>query len=77
MELMWIKNYVTSQKNNIDSTTGTMMMANGGKASKVTYSRDPYPELLIQNAKDSTKLVEKLNDSTIKLLLSIKPIHVS
>lgn len=77
MELTWIKNYVMSQKNNIDSTTGTMMMAKGGKASKVTYSRDPYPELLIQNAKDSTKLVEKLNDSTIKLLLSIKPIHVS
>ena len=77
MELTWIKNFVQSQKNSIDKRVGTMMMAKGGKASKVTYSRDPYPELLIQNAKDSTKLVEKLNDSTIKLLLSIKPIHVS
>ncbi len=77
MELTWIKNFVQSQKNSIDKRVGAMMMANGGKASKVTYSRDPYPELLIQNAKDSTKLVEKLNDSTIKLLLSIKPIHVS
>jgi len=48
-----------------------------GKDSKVTYSRDPYPELLIQNSKDSTKLVEKLNDSVIKLLLQTKPIHVS
>lgn len=77
MELTWIKNFVQSQKNSIDKRVGAMMMAKGGKASKVTYSRDPYPELLIQNAKDSTKLVEKLNDSTIKLLLSIKPIHVS
>lgn len=48
-----------------------------GKDSKVTYSRDPYPELLIQDSKDSTKLVEKLNDSVIKLLLQAKPIHVS
>ena len=77
MELTWIKNFIKNKKNSIDQRVGTMMMAKGGKASKVTYSRDPYPELLIQNAKDSTKLVEKLNDSTIKLLLSIKPIHVS
>ena len=48
-----------------------------GKQSAVTYSRDPYPELLLQNAKDSTKIVEKLNDSVIKLILQTKPIHVS
>ena len=51
-------------------------MKNGGKASKVTYSKDPYPELLLQNSKNSDRFVEKLNDSVIRLILQSKPIHV-
>lgn len=47
-----------------------------GKNSAVTYSRDPYPELLLQNAKDSTEIVKQLNDAVIKLLLQTKPINV-
>ncbi len=47
-----------------------------GKRSAVTYSRDPYPELLLQNAKDSTEIVKQLNDAVIKLLLQTKPINV-
>lgn len=49
---------------------------NSGKQSAVTYSRDPYPELLLQNAKDSTEIVKQLNDAVIKLLLQTKPINV-
>ena len=53
----------------------------GGKVEKGTrssmlYSRDPYPELLLQNAKDSTEIVKQLNDAVIKLLLQTKPINV-
>lgn len=48
-----------------------------GKNSKVTYSRDPYPELLLQNAKSSSKFVEKLSDSVIKLILQTSPLYVS
>ena len=47
-----------------------------GKRSAMTYSRDPYPELLLQNAKDSTEIVKQLNDAVIKLLLQTKPINV-
>ena len=47
-----------------------------GKRSGVTYSRDPYPELLIQNSKDSAEAVKQLNDAVIKLLLQTKPINV-
>ena len=47
-----------------------------GKRSAVTYSKDPYPELLLQNAKDSTEIVKQLNDAVIKLLLQTKPINV-
>ena len=47
-----------------------------GKQSAVTYSRDPYPELLIQNSKDSAQAVKQLNDAVIKLLLQTKPINV-
>lgn len=50
---------------------------NTGKNARITYSRDPYPELLLENAKHVSKLVDKLNDATIKLLLQVKPIHVS
>ena len=51
-------------------------MKKGGKASRVTYSKDPYPELLLQNSKNSDRFVEKLNDSVIRLILQSKPIHV-
>lgn len=51
-------------------------MKNGGKASRVTYSKDLYPELLLQNSKNSDRFVEKLNDSVIRLILQSKPIHV-
>lgn len=47
-----------------------------GRRSAVTYSRDPYPELLLENAKDSTEIVKQLNDAVIKLLLQTKPINV-
>lgn len=47
-----------------------------GKRSAVTYSKDLYPELLLQNAKDSTEIVKQLNDAVIKLLLQTKPINV-
>lgn len=47
-----------------------------GKDSKVTYSRDPYPEVLLQNTKDSAQAVKQLNDAIIKLLLQTKPINV-
>lgn len=48
-----------------------------GKDSKVTYTRDPYPELLLQNAKSSSRFVEKLSDSVIRLILQTKPTNVS
>lgn len=51
-------------------------MKKGGKVSRVTYSKDPYPELLLQNSKNSDRFVEKLNDSVIRLILQSKPIHV-
>lgn len=54
-----------------------IFMKKGGKSSKVTYSKDPYPELLLQNSKNSDRFVEKLNDSVIRLILQTKPIHVS
>lgn len=47
-----------------------------GKRSAVTYSKDPYPELLLQNTKDSAQAVKQLNDAIIKLLLQTKPINV-
>ena len=47
-----------------------------GKRSAVTYSKDPYPELLLQNSKDSAQAVKQLNDAIIKLLLQTKPINV-
>ena len=47
-----------------------------GTKSAMTYSRDPYPELLLENAKDSTEIVKQLNDAVIKLLLQTKPINV-
>lgn len=46
------------------------------KRSAVTYSKDPYPELLLQNSKDSAQAVKQLNDAIIKLLLQTKPINV-
>ena len=48
-----------------------------GRDSKVTYSRDPYPELLLQNSRAVDKFVEKLSDHTIKLILETKPFYVS
>ena len=56
---------------------GKVSKSSGGKNSKVTYSRDPYPDLLLQESKNSDKKVEKINDAIIKLILQTKPIHVS
>lgn len=50
---------------------------NGGKTSKVTYGRDPYPELLLQESKNTAKYVEKLSDAVIRMLLQTKPKNVS
>ena len=51
-------------------------VSSDGKRSAVTYSRDPYPEVLLQNTKDSSQAVKQLNDAIIKLLLQTKPINV-
>ena len=56
---------------------GTVSKSSGNKDSKVTYSRDPYPDLLLQNSKAVDKFVEKLSDHTIKLILQAKPLYVS
>ena len=56
---------------------GKITKKSEGKSSKVTYSRDPYPDLLLQEAKNTDKKVAQLNDAIIKLLLQTKPIHVS
>lgn len=48
-----------------------------GKDSKITYSRDPYPELLIQNDKNTAQYVERLSEAVLKMILQTKPIHVS
>lgn len=48
-----------------------------GKDSKITYSRDPYPELLIQNDKNTARYVERLSEAVLKMILQTKPIHVS
>ena len=56
---------------------GTISKKSSEKNAKVTYSRDPYPDLLLQNSKSTDKYVQKLSDHTIKLILQAKPLYVS
>ena len=56
---------------------GKISKDSGSKNSRVTYSRDPYPDLLLQNSKAVDKFIEQLSDHTIKLILDSKPLYVS
>lgn len=56
---------------------GKISKDSGSKNARVTYSRDPYPDLLLQNSKAVDKFIEQLSDHTIKLILDSKPLYVS
>ena len=70
------KSVLANLMSNYSTQRSLLSLKSGGKTSRVTYSRNPYPELLLQNSKNSDRFVEKLNDSVIKLILQTKPIHV-
>lgn len=81
-----IQNQIARKKSELEQIKTSLSLpyalAKGGKTkkgkdSKVTYSRDPYPEMLMESQKISAKFVEKLSDHAIKLILSVKPKYVS